>query len=111
MLDCDGVGESHRGSSSRVILDSKIALRTVLYLCIKYRIQVNMYHVSAQGVDEHVINVHYYYYGAPVRLGERMLDCGDVGRYRHGHDTGWRYGAPTFFSTLPSLYEALTALT
>ena len=21
-----------------------------------------MYHVSAQGVDEHVINVHYYYY-------------------------------------------------
>ena len=21
-----------------------------------------MYHVSAQGVDEHMINVHYYYY-------------------------------------------------
>ena len=21
-----------------------------------------MYHVSAQGVDEHIINVHYYYY-------------------------------------------------
>ena len=25
-----------------------------------------MYHVSAQGVDEHMINVHYYYYdGTP----------------------------------------------
>ena len=21
-----------------------------------------MYHVSAQGIDEHMINVHYYYY-------------------------------------------------
>ena len=70
-----------------------------------------MYHVSTQRVAERMIHVHYYYYGAPVRFGERMLDCGDVGRYRHGHDTGWRYGAPTFFSTLPSLYEALTALT
>ena len=26
-----------------------------------------MYHVSAQGVDEHMINVHYYYY---------LLQCG-----------------------------------
>ena len=34
---------------------------TVLYLCIEYHIQVNMYHVSTQGVDERVINVHYYY--------------------------------------------------
>ena len=24
-----------------------------------------MYHVSAQGVDEHMINVHYYYYCVP----------------------------------------------
>ena len=24
--------------------------------------RVNMYHVSAQGVDERMINVHYYYY-------------------------------------------------
>ena len=23
-----------------------------------------MYHVNAQGVDEHIINVHYYYYHA-----------------------------------------------
>ena len=31
-------------------------------MCIEYHIKVNMYHVSAQGVDEHMINVHYYYY-------------------------------------------------
>ena len=34
---------------------------TVLYMCIEYHIQVNMYHASAQGVDERMINVHYYY--------------------------------------------------
>ena len=34
---------------------------TVLYLCIEYHIEVNMYHVRAQGVDERMINVHYYY--------------------------------------------------
>ena len=34
----------------------------MLYICIEYHIQVNMYHVSAQGVDERLINVHYYYY-------------------------------------------------
>ena len=28
----------------------------------EYHIQVNMYHVNAQGVDERMINVHYYYY-------------------------------------------------
>ena len=34
-------------------------------MCIEYHIWVNMYHVSAQGVDERMINVHsssYYYY-------------------------------------------------
>ena len=36
--------------------------RTMLYMCIEYHTQVNMYHVSAQGVDERMINVHYYYY-------------------------------------------------
>ena len=36
--------------------------RTVLYRCIEYHIYVNMYHVSAQGVDERMINAHYYYY-------------------------------------------------
>ena len=36
--------------------------RTMLYMCIEYHIQVHMYHVSAQGVDERMINVHYYYY-------------------------------------------------
>ena len=36
----------------------------MLYMCIEYHIQVYMYHVtvSAQGVDERMINVHYYYY-------------------------------------------------
>ena len=34
----------------------------MLYMCIEYHISVNMYHVSAQGVDERMINVHYYYY-------------------------------------------------
>ena len=27
-------------------------------MCIEYHIQVNMYHVSAQGVDERMTNVH-----------------------------------------------------
>ena len=31
-------------------------------MCIEYHIQVNMYYVSAQGVDERMINVLYYYY-------------------------------------------------
>ena len=34
----------------------------MLYMCTEYHISVNMYHVSAQGVDERMINVHYYYY-------------------------------------------------
>ena len=34
----------------------------MLYTCIEYHIYVNMYHVSAQGVDERMINVRYYYY-------------------------------------------------
>ena len=36
--------------------------RTMLYMCIGYHIWVNMYHVSAQGSDERIVNVHYYYY-------------------------------------------------
>ena len=27
-----------------------------------------MYHVSAQGVDERIINVHYYYYKLIIQL-------------------------------------------
>ena len=27
-----------------------------------------MYHVSAQGVDERMINVHYYYYYVPISV-------------------------------------------
>ena len=34
----------------------------MLYMRIEYHIQVNMYHVSAQGVDERMINAHSYYY-------------------------------------------------
>ena len=34
----------------------------MFYMCIAYHILVNMYHVSTQGVDERMINVHYYYY-------------------------------------------------
>ena len=33
----------------------------MLYMCIEYHMWVNMYHVSAQGVDERMTNVHYYY--------------------------------------------------
>ena len=33
----------------------------MLYMCIEYHILVNMYHVSAQGIDECMLNVHYYY--------------------------------------------------
>ena len=33
----------------------------MLYMYIEYHIQVNMYHVSAQSVDERMINVHYHY--------------------------------------------------
>ena len=33
----------------------------MFYMCIEY-IYVNMYHVSTQGIDERMINVHYYYY-------------------------------------------------
>ena len=31
-------------------------------MCIEYHIWINMYDVSTQGVDEHMINVHYDYY-------------------------------------------------
>ena len=46
----------------RIILYVNSFDRTVLYRCIEYHIYDNMYYVSAQGVDEHVINVHYYSY-------------------------------------------------
>ena len=59
-------------------------------MCIEYHILVNMYHVSAQGVDERKINVHYdyYYYG----LGsQRTAECapwfGDSQRSAH-HGSG-----------------------
>ena len=45
---------------SHIILYVNCFGRTVLYVCIEYCIQVNMYNVSAQGVDEHMINANYY---------------------------------------------------
>ena len=37
-------------------------------MCMEYHIQVNMYHVSAQGIDEYMINVHDYYYVLKARV-------------------------------------------
>ena len=38
-----------------------------------------MYHVSAQGVDERMINVHYYYYSTqspkPCTIGVKCGQC------------------------------------
>ena len=34
----------------------------MLYMCTEYHIYVNIFHVSALGIDERMINVHYYYY-------------------------------------------------
>ena len=36
--------------------------KTLLYMCIEYCVQVNVYYMSAQGVDECMINAHYYIY-------------------------------------------------
>ena len=33
----------------------------MLYMCIEYHIYVNMYHASAQGVDECMITGHNFY--------------------------------------------------
>ena len=46
--------------------------RTMLYMCIEYHVWVNMCHVSVQGVDERMINVHYYYYS---REKEKTRHC------------------------------------
>ena len=43
-----------------IILHVNCLGRTVLYMCIEYHIQVNMYHVSAQDIDERIIYVHHY---------------------------------------------------
>ena len=43
----------------------------MLYMCIEY----HMYHVSAQGVDEHMINVHYYYYDVRTHPGFYARTC------------------------------------
>ena len=35
--------------------------KTVLYMCTEYHLEVNTCQVSTWGVNEHMINVHYYY--------------------------------------------------
>ena len=48
--------------------------RAMLYMCIEYHMKVNINHVSAQSIDEHRINVHYYYYDMPVfELGHTSM--------------------------------------
>ena len=42
-----------------------------------------MYHVSAQGVDERMINVHYYYYRC--RAVEQKEDTGEIETLIRGH--------------------------
>ena len=54
----------------------------MLNVYIEYCISVKMYHVSAQGVDERTINVHYdyyyyyyyYYYVSAQGVDERMIN-------------------------------------
>ena len=45
----------------QVVLYVNCISRIVLYMCTEHCIPVNVYHVNAQGVDEHIINVHHYY--------------------------------------------------
>ena len=52
-----------------------------------------MYHVSAQGVDEHMINVHYYYY--VIHICVISLSCVCVRLTRDGsvmNIAGWLAG-------------------
>ena len=37
-----------------------------------------MYHVSGQGVDERMINVHYYYYSVEISVLFNILMCLDL---------------------------------
>ena len=50
--------------------------RTVFYMCVEYCIYVNIYHVSVQGIDEHMINVHYYYYNVMLPVQSKV--CASV---------------------------------
>ena len=51
-----------------IILYVIVSGKTVLYMCIEYLVQANMYYMSAQGVDECIINAHdlIYYYVSSV---------------------------------------------
>ena len=45
-------------------------------MCIEYNIYVNMYDVSAQGVDERMINVQHYHY--PTRRARDVIVTSDL---------------------------------
>ena len=49
-----------------------------------------MYHVSAQGVDERMINVHYYYsdINEDVAQWRRFFHCIDVDKKRRSFSIG-----------------------
>ena len=64
-------------------------------MCIEYNIQVNMYHVSAQGIDECMINVHYYY----LKQGPKYAMLGSF--QRHDAEPIWAFlSAQTIIITI-----------
>ena len=64
-----------------------------------------MYHVSAQGVDEHMINVHYYYYQSIHRQFFHMIHM-LVARCEKSAE----WFAQHFLSGLPWKLDATNAL-
>ena len=54
-----------------------------------------MYHVSARGVDERMINVHYYYYYSCMVYSERAetaaLSCGTIHASAKSTPLEWIY--------------------
>ena len=68
-----GGGRGGRGEegclSFRMVLCMGCWGRTVFYVCIQYHIEVNTYHVSAQGVDERMINCLLYTSPSPRDFG------------------------------------------
>ena len=60
-----------------------------------------MYHVSAQGVDEHMINVHYYYYERVSELIDMKMYTWSIRTSRQNH----RRSAPSAYITQLYMYE------
>ena len=72
---------------SRLILYVNRVGMTMLYMCIEYHIYVNMHHMSAQGVDERMLNVHYY--KCTLLLVLLMIICRPA-RFGGTEGGGWR---------------------